>query len=65
MSNSEYARQKRLDRRADAYGLSVHHCKEGYYLLINSINAIWSAYGTFHATLDEVEELLDLYCVDE
>lgn len=59
MSNEEYKRQRRLDRRASHHGLSVRHRRAGYYFLTIETNAVWSAYGTFHSSLDAVEEILD------
>ncbi len=60
MSNEEYARLKRLSRRAGYHGMSIHHCREGFYFIIDDSNAVWSRYGSFQPTLDDIEKILDI-----
>lgn len=59
MSNEEYKRQRRLDRRAGRHGLSVRHRRAGYYFRVIETNATWAKFGSFHSTLDAVEEILN------
>lgn len=59
MLNSEYARMRRLNRRASDYGWRVRKARNaGFYFWNDRYGIAKNCYG-FDNSLDDIEEILD------